>query len=86
MCQQHGNQFHQRFMSNIKNTPIPVRNTLATLWLQRLCKDNQSIRATGCKQNDADEAVPAAKIVNPEVLNEIGQQKVTVQLTYETYW
>ena len=34
--------------------------------------------------NDADEAVPAAKIVNPEVLNEIGQQKVTVQLTYET--
>ncbi|MBD9890891.1 LPXTG cell wall anchor domain-containing protein, partial [Enterococcus faecalis] len=25
-----------------------------------------------------------AKIVNPEVLNEIGQQKVTVQLTYET--
>lgn len=68
-----------------KNTPIPVRNTLATpvatTIVQRQSIDPQQLVAN---TNDADEAVPAAKIVNPEVLNEIGQQKVTVQLTYET--
>ncbi|WP_187323475.1 glycosyl hydrolase family 28-related protein [Enterococcus faecalis] len=68
-----------------KNTPIPVRNTLATpvatTIVQGQSIDPQQLVAN---TNDADEAVPAAKIVNPEVLNEIGQQKVTVQLTYET--
>ncbi|WP_270939692.1 glycosyl hydrolase family 28-related protein [Enterococcus faecalis] len=68
-----------------KNTPIPVRNTLATpvatTIVQGQSIDSQQLVAN---TNDADEAVPAAKIVNPEVLNEIGQQKVTVQLTYET--
>ena len=68
-----------------KNTPIPVRNTLATpvatTIVQGQSIDPQQLVANS---NDADEAVPAAKIVNPEVLNEIGQQKVTVQLTYET--
>ena len=68
-----------------KNTPIPVRNILATpvatTIVQGQSIDPQQLVAN---TNDADEAVPAAKIVNPEVLNEIGQQKVTVQLTYET--
>ena len=68
-----------------KNTPIPVRNTLATpvatTIVQGQSIDPQQLVAN---TNDADEAVPTAKIVNPEVLNEIGQQKVTVQLTYET--
>ena len=68
-----------------KNTPIPVRNTLATpvatTIVQGQSIDPQQLVAN---TNDADDAVPAAKIVNPEVLNEIGQQKVTVQLTYET--
>ncbi|MBO1082486.1 LPXTG cell wall anchor domain-containing protein [Enterococcus faecalis] len=68
-----------------KNTPIPVRDTLATpvatTIVQGQSIDPQQLVAN---TNDADEAVPAAKIVNPEVLNEIGQQKVTVQLTYET--
>ncbi|ELZ4674586.1 cell surface protein [Enterococcus faecalis] len=68
-----------------KNTPIPVRNTLATpvatTIVQGQSIDPQQLVAN---TNDADEAVLAAKIVNPEVLNEIGQQKVTVQLTYET--
>ncbi|RNC05850.1 glycosyl hydrolase family 28-related protein [Enterococcus faecalis] len=68
-----------------KNTPIPVRNTLATpvatTIVQEQSIDPQQLVAN---TNDADEAVPTAKIVNPEVLNEIGQQKVTVQLTYET--
>ncbi|WP_197078899.1 glycosyl hydrolase family 28-related protein [Enterococcus faecalis] len=68
-----------------KNTPTPVRNTLATpvatTIVQGQSIDPQQLVAN---TNDADEAVPAAKIVNPEVLNEIGQQKVTVQLTYET--
>ncbi|HAZ2722991.1 glycosyl hydrolase family 28-related protein [Enterococcus faecalis] len=68
-----------------KNTPIPVRNTLATpvatTIVQGQSIDPQQLVAN---TNDADEAVPAAKIINPEVLNEIGQQKVTVQLTYET--
>lgn len=68
-----------------KNTPIPVRNTLATpvatTIVQGQSIDPQQLVAN---TNDADEAVPAAKIVNPEVLNGIGQQKVTVQLTYET--
>ena len=68
-----------------KNTPIPVRNTLATpvatTIVQGQSIDPQQLVAN---TNDADEAVTAAKIVNPEVLNEIGQQKVTVQLTYET--
>ncbi|EKK0947842.1 LPXTG cell wall anchor domain-containing protein [Enterococcus faecalis] len=68
-----------------KNTPIPVRNTLATpvatTIVQGQSIDPQQLVAN---TNDADESVPAAKIVNPEVLNEIGQQKVTVQLTYET--
>jgi LPXTG-motif cell wall-anchored protein len=67
-----------------KNTPIPVRNTLATpvatTIVQGQSIDPQQLVAN---TNDADEAVPTAKIVNPEVLNEIGQQKVTVQLTYE---
>lgn len=68
-----------------KNTPIPVRNTLATpvatTIVQGQSIDPQQLVAN---TNDADEAVPTAKIVNPEVLNEMGQQKVTVQLTYET--
>ena len=68
-----------------KNTPIPVRNILATpvatTIVQGQSIDPQQLVAN---TNDADEAVPTAKIVNPEVLNEIGQQKVTVQLTYET--
>ncbi|EPA8131588.1 glycosyl hydrolase family 28-related protein [Enterococcus faecalis] len=68
-----------------KNTPIPVRNTLATpvatTIVQGQSIDPQQLVAN---TNDADEAVPTAKIVNPEVLNEIGQQKVTDQLTYET--
>ncbi|EGO6644099.1 MULTISPECIES: glycosyl hydrolase family 28-related protein [Enterococcus] len=68
-----------------KNTPIPVRNTLATpvatTIVQGQSIDPQQLVAN---TNDADEAVPTPKIVNPEVLNEIGQQKVTVQLTYET--
>ncbi|UYY19827.1 glycosyl hydrolase family 28-related protein [Enterococcus faecalis] len=68
-----------------KNTPIPVRNTLATPVATTIVQ-GQSINPQQlvANTNDADEAVPAAKIVNPEVLNEIGQQKVTVQLTYET--
>ena len=68
-----------------KTAPIPGRNTLATpvatTIVQGQSIDPQQLVAN---TNDADEAVPAAKIVNPEVLNEIGQQKVTVQLTYET--
>ncbi|WP_311054745.1 glycosyl hydrolase family 28-related protein [Enterococcus faecalis] len=68
-----------------KNTPIPVRNTLATPVVTTIVQ-GQSIdpQQLVANTNDADEAVPTAKIVNPEVLNEIGQQKVTVQLTYET--
>ena len=54
---------------------------MATTIVQGQSIDPQQLVAN---TNDADEAVPAAKIVNPEVLNEIGQQKVTVQLTYET--
>lgn len=51
-----------------KNTPIPVRNTLATpvatTIVQGQSIDPQQLVAN---TNDADEAVPAAKIVNPEV-------------------
>ena len=54
---------------------------MATTIVQGQSIDPQQLVAN---TNDADEAVPTAKIVNPEVLNEIGQQKVTVQLTYET--
>ena len=66
-----------------KNTPIPVRNTLATPVATTIVQ-GQSIDPQQLVANTNDAAVPAAKIVNPEVLNEIGQQKVTVQLTYET--
>lgn len=68
-----------------KNTPIPVRNTLATPVATTIVQ-GQSIDPYQlvANTNDADEAVPTAKVVNPEVLNQIGQQKVTVQLTYET--
>lgn len=68
-----------------KNTPIPVRNTLATPVATTIVQGQSiDLQQLVANTNDADEAVPAAKIVNPEVLNEIGQQKVTVQLTYET--
>ncbi|EGO8275201.1 glycosyl hydrolase family 28-related protein [Enterococcus faecalis] len=68
-----------------KNTPIPVRNTLATPVATTIVQ-GQSIDPYQlvANTNDADEKVPTAKVVNPEVLNQIGQQKVTVQLTYET--
>lgn len=45
---------------------------MATTIVQGQSIDPQQLVAN---TNDADEAVPAAKIVNPEVLNEIGQQK-----------
>lgn len=68
-----------------KNNPIPVRNTLATPVATTIVQ-GQSIDPYQlvANTNDADEKVPTAKVVNPEVLNQIGQQKVTVQLTYET--
>ena len=58
-----------------KNTPIPVRNTLATCGYNDCARTINRSAQLVANTNDADEAVPAAKIVNPEVLNEIGQQK-----------
>ncbi len=68
-----------------KNTTIPIRNTLAIPVATTIVKGQQVNPLQLVDNiNDADEVVPTAKITNPEVLNEIGQQKVIVQLTYET--
>ena len=62
-------------MSNIKIRQFRLEilyNPVATTIVQGQSIDPQQLVAN---TNDADETVPAAKIVNPEVLNEIGQQK-----------
>lgn len=63
---------------------VPIRNTLPIAVEDKVVVVGDAINPLDLVEhtNDADETSPTAKILNPEVLNEVGQQTVDVQLIY----